>query len=73
MFWRKRMNRSRALDLVLHRVEPTGIDQMIEAWQYLIDTEAIWHLPPEFADKASWLLKEGLVHVKKGQGWSFYE
>lgn len=46
---------------------------MIEAWQYLIDTEAIWHLPPEFADKASWLLKEGLVHVKKGQGWSFYE
>lgn len=73
MFWRKRMNRRRALDLVLHRVEPESVEQMIEAWQHLIDSEAIWTLPPEFADKASWLLKEGLVTVKKSQGWSFYE
>jgi hypothetical protein len=73
MFWRKRMSVSRALDLVLHRVEPESIDQMIEAWQYLIDQETIWTLPPEFADKASWLLSEGLVTIKKSQGWSFYE
>jgi hypothetical protein len=46
---------------------------MIEAWQYLIDQETIWTLPPEFADKASWLLSEGLVTIKKSQGWSFYE
>ena len=71
MFWRKRMNRKRALDLVLHRVEPESVEQMIEAWQFLINSEAIW-TALQVADKASWLLKEGLVTVKKSQGWSFF-
>lgn len=41
MFWRKKLSRERALDLILHRIEPDSVEQMIEAWQYLIDTEAI--------------------------------
>ncbi len=72
MFWRKRMNRKRALDLILHHVEPESVEQMIEAWQYLIDSDAIWDLPPEFANKAAWMLHEGLVVAKKPQGWTFY-
>ncbi len=73
MFWSKRLTKNRALDIILHRVEPESMEQMIAAWQFLIDGEYIWTLPPEFADKASWMLSEGLVTVKKSQGWSFYE
>ena len=61
MFWRKRMNRKRALDLVLHRIEPHSVEQMIEAWQFLHDTGLAYQLQGSFGRMARDLIAQGII------------
>lgn len=44
-------------------IEPESEEQVIEAWQHLIDTGLCWTLQGFFGRTASRLIKEGVCHA----------
>jgi hypothetical protein len=43
-------------------VEPTDEDQIIQAWQYLVDTGLAWQLQGWFSRTAMDLIEQGLIN-----------
>ena len=48
-------------------IESESNDQIIEAWQHLIDTGAAWTLQGWFGRTAMRLIEEGLCEAPKGK------
>ena len=42
--------------------EPESDDQVLEAWQYLVDTGLAWSLQGSFGRTARALIEQGLIH-----------
>lgn len=54
-------------------IESDSEDQMIEAWQFLVDTGICWQLQGYFGRMASDMIEAGLLTVPnstKGEAWN---
>ena len=53
-----------AIGLAEGFVEAESEEQVIEAWQYLIDTGMAWTLQGWFGRQATYLIEAGICHAK---------
>jgi len=45
-------------------VEPASKEQIIEAWQHLVDTGLAWRLQGWFGRNAKRMIEEGIINAK---------
>jgi hypothetical protein len=55
------MNPMRALALVEGLEEADDDEEMIAAWQFLVDTGMAWKLPGRFGRTAAQMIEEGII------------
>ena len=58
-----KMDSYTATGLVEGFIEPESEEQVIEAWQYLVDTGLVWSLQGWFGRTAQHLIREGVVNA----------
>ena len=61
------MDTFRAIDLIEGMERAETEEQVIEAWQYLIDTGAVWQLQGSYGRMARDLIEEGICHAPAHQ------
>jgi hypothetical protein len=44
-------------------MEHKSEEELIEAWQYLVDTELVWSLQGSFGRTAKALIEEGIIKI----------
>lgn len=59
------MTKYLAMELVEGLVEPESEQQVLDAWQYLVDTGAVWGLPGWYGRTANTLIEAGLIHYEE--------
>tara|TARA_R100001244_G_scaffold25906_1_gene26153 strand:+ start:49 stop:231 length:183 start_codon:yes stop_codon:yes gene_type:complete len=45
--------------------EPENEEQVIQAWQYLLDTGLVWQLQGSFGRTANALIEQGIIKLKE--------
>tara|TARA_Y100000114_G_scaffold56199_1_gene51436 strand:- start:97 stop:288 length:192 start_codon:yes stop_codon:yes gene_type:complete len=58
------MNSYTAVGIAEGFIEPTDEDQVLQAWQYLVDTGLAWRLQGSFGRIATDLIERGLINKK---------
>ena len=58
------MTRYEAVGIAEGFIEADSEKQMVEAWQYLVDTGLAWSLQGQFGRTANALIEQGIVMVK---------
>jgi len=48
-------------------IESDSEEQVIEAWQHLVDTGTVWKLQGWFGRTASALIDNGIIQAKQGE------
>jgi hypothetical protein len=56
------MNFYKAIMLVEGSIKPKSADEVLEAWQYLVDTGLVWNLQGSFGRAAQALIDQGLIN-----------
>jgi hypothetical protein len=64
------MNAHKAIMLVEGNIETADSEEVLEAWQYLVDTGRIFTLPGVFGRTAQSLIDQGRI---RGFDWVSYE
>ncbi len=57
------MDRYTAVGIAEGFIETDDEEQVVEAWQYLIDTKLAWNLQGWFGRQASALIEQGVCHA----------
>lgn len=61
------MTRYLAMQIVEGLIDAESDEQVLEAWQYLVDTGAVWGMPGWYGRTASDLIDAGLIqYVENG-------
>jgi len=60
----KKMDAYTATGIAEGFVEAENEDQVLEAWQFLVDTGLAWQLQGRFGRTARDLIDQGLIHAK---------
>ena len=55
------MNSYEAVGIAEGFIEPDNEEQVIEAWQYLVDTGIAWQLQGLFGRTANQLIEQGII------------
>ena len=58
------MNNYKAVGIAEGFIEAESEEQIIEAYQYLVDTGLAWSLQGQFGRSANYLIEQGLVMLK---------
>jgi hypothetical protein len=61
------MTAHNAIGLAEGFIEADSEEQVIEAWQYLLDTGLVWNLQGFFGRTAVAMIKEGILEVKDAE------
>ena len=59
------MNSYEAVGIAEGFIEPDNEEQVIEAWQYLVDTGLAWQLQGSFGRSAQHLIDQGVINYGK--------
>ena len=54
-----------AVSIVEGFEEPENEEQVIQAWQYLLDTGLVWQLQGSFGRTAHALIEQGIIKLKE--------
>tara|TARA_R100000008_G_scaffold84669_1_gene72696 strand:- start:5024 stop:5206 length:183 start_codon:yes stop_codon:yes gene_type:complete len=59
------MNQFNAVGIAEGFVEASSEEEVIEAWQYLVDTGLAWQLQGWFGRTANELIENGIIKIKE--------
>ena len=61
------MTAQQAIGIAEGFIEAESEEQVIEAWQYLLDTGLVWNLQGFFGRTAVAMIKDGILEVKDAE------